>query len=273
MRSSVAAVLRAFDDGRDRAEFHRMWRMGISAGLTHPRILGTMHTFGGTTRAVHEHLLAGTRAGRDIATLVRARPELFEPFEASLLIMGDESGKLDPVLVSLGEFFERQYRMMLAVKKFLAYPMFVSLVAVWLLPLPLVFQGKVGAYFAAVAVAQAGWFFLGGSVLAGRAQAYQRRPGFVRARFARSLTLALSAGLPLGQSVRLAAGASGDPELVRHVARFDERTLVTQSLAVTLAGAQIVTPEFMAAVKVAESTGDLQTTLGRLAELYEDGFR
>jgi type IV pilus assembly protein PilC len=273
MRSSVAAVLRTFDDGRDRAEFHRMWRMGVSAGLTHPRILGTMRTFGGTTRAVHAHLLQGTKAGRDVATLVRARPALFEPFEAAMLIMGDESGKLDPVLAALGEFFERQHKMMLAVKKFLAYPMFVSLVAVWLLPLPLVFQGRTGAYFAAVALGQTAWFTLGGSVLAGRAQAYQRRPGFVRARFARALTLALGAGLPLGQAVRLAAGASGDPELVRHVARFDERTLVTQSLTVTLAGAHIVTPEFMAAVQVAESTGDLQTTLGRLAELYEDGFK
>jgi type II secretory pathway component PulF len=273
MKSSVAAVLRAFDDGRDRAEFHRMWRMGVSAGLTHPAILGTLRTFRGTTREVHAHLLAGTKAGRDVATLVRERRALFEPFEASLLIMGDEAGKLDPVLASLGEFFERQYKMMLAVKKHLAYPMFVSLVAVWLLPLPLVFQGKVGAYFASVAVAQAGWFFLGGSVLAGRAQAYQRRPGFVRARFARALSLALGAGLPLGRAVRLAAGASGDPELVRHVARFDERTLVTQSLATTLAGASIITPELMAAVQVAESTGDLRTTLGRLADLYEDGFK
>jgi type II secretory pathway component PulF len=273
MKSSVAAVLRASDDGRDRAEFHRMWRMGVSAGLTHPAILATLRTFRGTTREVHAHLLAGTTAGRDVATLVRERRALFEPFEATLLIMGDEAGKLDPVLASLGEFFERQYKMMLAVKKHLAYPMFVSLVAVWLLPLPLVFQGKVGAYFASVAVAQAGWFFFGGSVLAGRAQAYQRRPGFVRARFARALSLALGAGLPLGRAVRLAAGASGDPELVRHVARFDERTLVTQSLATTLAGASIITPELMAAVQVAESTGDLRTTLGRLADLYEDGFK
>jgi type IV pilus assembly protein PilC len=269
----VAAVLRAFDDGRHRAEFYRTWQLGLSSGLTQPAILGLLGPFTGATRALHAHLLEGAQGGRDIATLVRARPALFEPFEAALLVMAEESGTLDVVLASLADFFERQFKMMLVVKKHLAYPLFVSFFAIWIAPLPLVVRGQVPAYFAAVALGLLGWFAFGGSVLAGRAQAYQRRPAFVRARFARTLMLTLEAGLPLPRAVRLAAGASGDPGLAKHVARFDERTLGSQSLEATLTGAPALTPDLLGSLRVAERTGDFRTTLGRLAELYEDGFR
>ncbi len=269
----MAAVLRAFEDGRHRAELYRAWRVGLSAGLTHPAILVMISSLSGTTRAVHAHLLAGTRAGRGIAALVRARPELFEPFEAALLTLGDESGTLDRVLGALAAFFERQHRMMLAVKKQLAYPLFVSLAAVLIGPLPLVFQGRTPLYFAAAGLGLVTWFVLGGSLIAGRAQRYQRRPIFVRARFARALMMTIEAGLPLAQSVRLAADASGDPALAAHVARQGERALSTRSLEETLAGAPAITPDLLASIRVAERTGDLRTTLGRMAELYEDGFR
>lgn len=273
MRGSMAAVLRSFEDGRHRAEFYRGWRVGIAAGLTHSAILGTITSLGSTTRAMHAHLLAGTREGRDVAALVRARPELFEPFEAALLRLGDESGTLEQVLGALAAFFERQHRMMLAVKKQLAYPLFVSLAAVVLAPLPLVFKGQATAYFATAGLGVAAWMLLGGSVIAARAQRYQRRPMFVRARFARALMMTLEAGLPLARSVRLAADASGDPALAAHVARFGESTLGTQSLQETLKRAPTMTPDLLATLSVAERTGDFRTTLGRMAELYEDGFR
>jgi general secretion pathway protein F len=270
---SVAAVMRAFDDGRDRSEFYRGWRAGLSAGLTHPAILAQVHAGGGTTRAIRDHLLAGTRTGRDLASLIRAKPQLFEPFESALLRLGEESGRLEPMLAALAEFHFRQYKLILKVKRWMAYPMFVSLVAVLALPLPLVFMGRTNAYFVAAGLGLAAWFLAGGAVLARLAQRYQRRPGFVRARFARSLSLCIEAGLPLGRALPLAAEASGDPALVRHVGRFGERTLTSQSIGTTLRGAPVMTRELQSALLVAEQTGDFSTTLGRLADLYEDGFR
>ena len=273
MNASIAAVLRAFDDGRQRAELYRMWRVGIAAGLTHRATLEKAGHFRGLTAAVHAHLLTGVIGGKDLARLVRERPGYFEPFEAALLVMGDESGKLESVLGDLAAFFERQHRMMLVVKKHLAYPLFVSLVAIWIAPLPLIFRGQSRAYVATVVIGMLGWFFLGGAVLAGRAQAYQRKPPFVRARFARTLALTIGAGLPLPRALTLASGASGDPALVAHVKRIGERQLASQSLEATLTGAPGLTPEFHGAVRVAEATGDVRTTLLQLAELYEDGFR
>jgi type IV pilus assembly protein PilC len=270
---SLAAVLRAFDDGKHRAEFYRMWRIGVSAGLTHGTVLEKVGHLTGPTKEIHAHLAAGFRAGQDVSRLVRERPGLFEPFEAALLTMADESGQLEGVLGDLAAFFERQHRMMLVVKKHLAYPLFVSLVAIWIAPLPLLFMAQSRAYVAAVVVGMIGWFAFGGAVLANRARSYQRKPMYVRARFARTLALTIGAGLPLPRAIRFAAAASGEPALVAHVGRFDERRLASQSLVETLAGAPTLTPDFQGALRVAEETGDFRTTLGRLAESYEDGFR
>ena len=272
MNKGIAAVLRAFDDGRDRSEFYRGWRTGLSAGLTHPKILAEVTALGGTTREVRDHLLDGTRAGHDISRLVRQKPHLFEPFEVALLTMAEESGKLELVLGELADFHFRQFKLVLKVKKWMSYPMFVSLFAVVALPLPLVFQGRVTAYWLAAGSGLVAWFTLGGLVLARLAQRYQRRPAFVRARFARTLSACIESGLPLGRSVVLAADASGDAGLARHVRRQGDRQLAQQPLSVTLAGAPTVTPDFTGILLVAEQTGNF-APLRRLAELYEDGFR
>lgn len=270
---SLFAVLRAFDDGRDRSEFYRSWRAGVAAGLTHPAILSTIGPTRGLTAEARTHLLDGTTKGEDVARLVRRAPGHFEPFEAALLALGHESGTLEQTLGALGEFFFTQYRMMLAVRKRMAYPMFVGLVATFLAPLPLVFMGQARAYAAIVVMGLVAWATFGGTLLAGRAQAFQRRPEYVRARLARALATAIEAGLPLGRAATFAVRASGSPALIAHVRRFDERALTSQPLGKTLAGAPGITPEFASSLEVAERTGDYSTTLRRLAELYEDGFR
>jgi type II secretory pathway component PulF len=201
------------------------------------------------------------------------RAMYFEPFERALLAMGEESGKLENVLTHLADFHTRQYRLILKVKQWLAYPMFVSLVAVVLLPLPLVFQGRVSAYWTSVISGLIAWFFLGGVLLARLAQRFQQRPAYVRARFARTLAMCIAAGLALPRAALLAAGAAGHEALIGHVRAVGERRLGEQPLSVSLAGAPTLTPDFHGALLVAEKTGDYATTVGRLADLYEDGFR
>lgn len=240
--TTIRALLHSFDDGRDRAAFYRQWRVQLNAGMPQPSesVRRTMH---------------------------------FEPFERALLAMGEESGKLEDVLTHLADFHTRQHRLILKVKQWLAYPMFVSLVAVVLLPLPLVFQGRVSAYWTAALSGLALWFFLGGVLLARLAQRFQQRPAYVRARFARTLAMCIAAGLALPRAALLAAGASGHHALTQHVRAVGERRLGEQPLSLSLAGAPTLTPDFHGALLVAEKTGDYATTVGRLADLYEDGFR
>jgi type II secretory pathway component PulF len=233
---SVATVMRAFDDGRDRSAHYREWKFKVSSGM------------GGEA------------------------PTPLEPFERALLTMAEESGKLEEVLEHLADFHFRQYKLILKVKQWLSYPMFTSLAAIFIAPLPFVFRGLTSAYWATVVGGLALWFAAGGVMLARLARRYQMRAPFVRARFARTLSLCIDAGLPLGRSAVLAAEASADVGLIRHIRRFPERTLASQPLSVTLTGSPIVTPEFHGTLLVAEQTGDF-APLARLAAMYEDGFR
>lgn len=273
MNVGMAALARAFDDGRDRAEFYRGWRMGLHAGLSHPATLSTMRPRGATTAALHAALLAGTREGRDITAILRTAAHLLEPFEGAVLRMGEESGQLESVLHELAEFHTRQHRLILKVRKHVSYPMFVSLVAVVIGPLPLVFSGRGGTYLVTVALGLLAWLTGGALVFARLAQRYQQRPGFVRARFARTLALTIGAGLPLPRALTLSAEASAHAPLVARIKRLGERTLSGQSIAESLAGTVVMTPEFVGMLQVAERSGDFASSLGRLAQLYEDGFK
>jgi len=70
-----------------------------------------------------------------------------------------------------------------------------------------------------------------------------------------------------------AADAAADPALSAFVDRMNEHQLVAGSLAETFSSAPHMTADLIGALAIADGTGDFSTTLRRLAELYEDGFR
>lgn len=218
-------------------------------------------------------LLDGTRRGVGVAHLVRQGGAQFEPFERSLLSLGDESGSLEESLRLLAEFYARKHRLMLKVRKQMAYPLFIGICATVIAPFPLLYFGQVLAYLATVAVGLSAWAVAGGAVVLAVANRYGGTPAMVRARLARALATAIEAGLPLGRAIRLAADASADPEVLRFVQSVDERTLSGQPIVVTLAQCPHMSPDFLAVLQVAETTGDFRNSIARLADLYEDGFR
>jgi type II secretory pathway component PulF len=271
--SSAVAAWRSLDDGRHRAEFYRMWRAGHSVGFTHPRSLEVMGLRQSpATEAMRQWILAGTAQGRDLVTLMRTGSARFESFERGLLALGEESGRLDEALGMLAEFYTRKHRLMLWVKRQMAYPVMCGFAASFIAPILLLVFGHPAAYaFFAVSAATALALGAGGAITA-IAASYGRRPPLVRARMARALATAIEAGLALPRAVRLAAEASSDPDVVAYVGDRGERALATASLVDTLSRCPHMTPEFLAVINTAEVTGDY-TPLSRLADLYEDGFR
>jgi type II secretory pathway component PulF len=270
---SVMAAWRALDDGRHRAEFYRMWRAGYSAAFTHPKSLETMGPRqSALTEDIRGWVLAGTTKGRTVSDLVRAGGKRFEEFERALLTLGEESGRLDDALRLLGDFYMKKQQLMNAVKKQMTYPLFTGLAACFIAPLPLLVFGRTTAYMVA-AFGMAALLVAGaGSLVAGVAAAYGRKPPMARARMARALATAVEAGLGLPRAVRLAAEASANPEIQSFVSRQSEKQLASRSIAASLEGCPHLTPEFTAFVQTAEATGDF-APLARLADLYEDGFR
>ena len=257
MVTGAVAALRGLDDGRYRAEFYRMWRSAYAAGFPHPKALETIgprQTPG--AESVRLWLLEGTTRGQSVAELVRKGGRRFEVFEVALLTLGEESGRFEDALRLLGDFYSRKYRLMLWVKKKMAYPFFTALFACLIAPLQLLFLGHERLYFALAGSGVLTIVLGSGAIVAAVSEHYGRKPAMVRARMARALATAIEAGLPLPRAIRLAADASADKAVMAFVTQQRHLSLATQSIGASLAGCPHLTPDFVAILATAERTGD-----------------
>ena len=228
------AALRAARSGRDRAAYYREVNLKIRAGVSGP---------------------------------VAPWPGGPVPFEAALLKLGEESGHLEEITRLLSDYFAAEDRMVLKVINKAAYPMFVALAAAVIGPLPLIFRGHALAYLVIATAGTLLWAAAGGALLRGTVDRYLAQPKFVLGRLLRALTIAIEAGLPLGRAATLAADASGSPDIIAHVRGVGARAGASQPLAVTFRGCPFVPFTALAAMEVADASGDYGNTLRRLADL------
>jgi type II secretory pathway component PulF len=271
MPLTLAQAWNQLDSAKFKSEFYRMWYSGHHAGLEHPKALETMDDFhrSPTVARTRRWLLQGTKRRQALVTITRAKPELFTPFEAALLVLGEESGALEQCLKLLAEYFAAEDRLVLWVKQKMTYPMLNVLAATFIAPFALLFFGHTAAYLAIVVSGLTAEILAGGGLLLAAARWFQQRPRYVRGRLLRALTIAIESGLPLGRAVELAVDATANHAICAHVARFTREQLSTQPLSRTFAGCPVVPREMTAAMEVAEATGDYAGTLKKMAELYE----
>lgn len=234
--TSLAGALRAVRSGRDKSAYYRMWHLHQRSGLRRPDA---------------------------------AAPWPPVAFETALLALGEESGKMEEVLRLLADYFQAEDRMMQRVLKHATYPMFTALAATFIGPLPLIFLGKPGAYVVTVAGGLALWIAAGGGLLVAVTRRYLNQPDYVLARLLRGLTFAIESGLGLERATVLAAEATGNADVVAHVRRQGARARNTQTLAETFRGCPHVPFTAIAAMEVADRSGDYSGTLAKLAELHD----
>jgi type II secretory pathway component PulF len=200
------------------------------------------------------------------------RPAFFETVETALVSLGEETGRLDEMFAWLAGFFEQRYRDISRATGQAIYPLMVMLIAVLILPLPLLARGQRGAYVMTTILGVGAWLASAGTAFAALIARAMRKPHLVRARLARALATATGAGLPLDRIVNLGVAAADHPCVSAHVATMSVDRIRSQPLSRTFTGCPYVPVEMLAAMRVAEQTGDYRTTLTRLAQLYEDGF-
>jgi len=216
-------------------------------------------------------LLAGTKRRATLAQITTAKPELFLPFEAALLRLGEESGALETCLRLLADYFAAEHRLVLWLRKKLSYPTFQAFAAVVIGPLPWLFTGHPARYVVTAGGGVVALIVLGGVLLRAVARWYGARPKLVRARLLRALATAVEAGLPLDRAVALAVDAADSRPLRAHVAAQGAR-VGHQPLARTFEGFAALPREAIAAMHVAEASGNYGDTLTRLAALYDGDF-
>jgi type II secretory pathway component PulF len=272
--TTIGDARQAVADAAARAELYRMWVAGQRMGATHPHILEMMgpRAKSATVETLRQKLLEGTQDRRRIGSIISANRSLLQPFEAAVLAFGEESGTLEQSLSTLVTHFKAEHRLLSRVWSKLTYPLVVSLAFIVIGPLPLFFIGQSRLYWITVASGLAAWYGFGGTVITGLAATYANRPEFVLARLGRALAAGIEAGLPLDRVATLAAEATGHPLIIAHVKTQDVRQLATRPLSDVFSGCAVIPGEMIAAMQVAEVSGDFSGALRKLADLY-DPFR
>lgn len=233
---TVAAALRTVRAARDKAAYYRMWHVRERAGLPWP---------------------------------TEPSPHAPTPFETALIALGQETGTLEQVLALLGGYFTAEDRMALRILKRASYPVFTALFAAIIGPLRLLVDGHAAAWVVVTAGALGLWFTAAGGLLLRAVQGQLDQPRYILGRLLRALTFAVEAGLPLSRAAVLAAEATGNAEVIAHVRRVGAHAGATQPLATTFEGCPHVPFTAIAAMKVADASGDYAGTLKKLAELTE----
>ncbi len=274
MSLSLAAAWNELDVARYNAQLHGMWHTGFRAGLSHEKVFATVGEFrrSPTVERMRQQLLRGARQRRSLEETIREQRDLFIPFEAALLELGEEAGGLEEILQLLGTYFQTEHRMTLWVKKKMAYPMMNMVAAIFILPFPVLFFGDVTRYVLTVTAELFVAIAFGGTVLSAVARRFRDRPKVVLARLCRAMALGVESGLSLERVVKLAVDVAANRSIAEHVARIPLQQLRGQPLEKTFADLKMAPPEMLAALRVADETGNYGDTLEKLADLYDDGF-
>ena len=263
-------ALGELDAPRYRAELYRAWVTANSAGLSHTAALEALGVSGSpVTEEARRYLLVGMQQGKSVASLVKARPNLFDPFEGAVLSAGEENDTLPQSLRMLADVFSREFKRMNSIRLLMGYPIFIAVALSFVVALPALHRGW-RPYMVIVSLLLAGVLMLGGIAIALIAGAIASGTSMTRVRFARGLAVALAAGIPVGRSVRLSVDASKSSVLKAHIAKHAERELATMPLAVLFNGCREVPPAMLAQMSVADATGDYVHTMRRYADGLEE---
>jgi len=261
-----------------------------------------------TFQQVLDDIVERLETGVELSTAMRSHPKIFNNLFVSMVSVGENSGRLDLVFKQLSEYMERDLHTAKSIKSALRYPTFV-LIAISIamtiinikvipafagmfanfnaeLPLPTRILLNVSDFFVAY------WMYMLFVVIGGVAwfTNYIKTPDGSRwwgrkklriiivgdiieraslARYARSFSLMLSAGLPISNALELCARAIDNNYLgdkIRGIRTGIERG---EGLYQTHLVSGMFTPLVLQMISVGEESGQVDALLTEVAEFYE----
>jgi len=253
-------------------------------------------------------LREGLESGNELSTCMTRYPKVFDAFYVAMVRVGEFTGTLQEIFLRLFHHLEFEKFMREQVRSAIRYPAFVvitmavaiAIVNVFVIPafakayagfkadLPLITKGLIA--FSNFTVAY--WPVLLGLLiaLAFGFRFYVRSPrgrlwwdefklkipiagpiivNATLARFARSFALAIRSGVPAVQALTIVAGTVDNVYMGRKIDEMREGVERGESLRRTAAAAGIFTPMVLQMLTVGEETGELDTMMSEIAELYQ----
>lgn len=260
-------------------------------------------------REVLQEIINDLQQGRALSTALSAHPLAFPELYARTISVGERTGNLEDVLRQLAIYLEKEQALSRKLTNALAYPVFVLAVAVGVVVLMLTvalppmieliesFGGALPWPTRALIstshfVSAFGVYVLfGGLILAGASVWWVGQPGGRRmrdaailrlpvagsvilrgqlARFSRTASVLISAGLPLSEVIALAVQTTANVIVAEALERARVALLAGQGLSAPLAAEAFFPPLLSQMVRVGEETGTLEGNLQTLADFYEE---
>ncbi len=259
-------------------------------------------------REVLEQLLADVRGGAFLSAALESHGRLFSRFYRNMVKAGEASGALDAALERLAEFMERSRELRDSVLSALLYPMvlvgvgILSMAVILGLVIPKISEmfaeaGQHLPWFTQVVVAtggfvQAYWWAMALACVAlylfmrrqyADPSGRRRWDGWLlrlplvgaliarleAARFTRTLGTLLGNGVPLLDAIAIAKEVIANQVIADGIRRVAERVRQGEGLARPLTESRVFPPLAGHLMQVGEESGNLETMLMQLAQIYE----
>lgn len=270
---------------------------GLEASTSHPGVV-----------ALLQDVRASLDQGRELATAFSRHPKVFSTFYVAMTRVGELTGKLTEVFQRLSEHLEFELDIRARIKQALRYPtmviiaMGIALVIINLfvlpkfadvfahfkseLPLmtrillgfsgwtvkwwPLVLAGGIGAVLAwrnwvATASGRYTWdrfklkLPIAGDIVLKA----------TLARFARSFALASSSGVPISQAMTVVAQTVDNAYIGARIEQMRDGVERGESISRCATATGVFTPIVLQMIAVGEETGELDTLMTEIAQMYE----
>lgn len=247
-------------------------------------------------------------AGRELSAAMARHPKIFSPLFVNMIRVGETSGKIDEAFLSLHQYYERDKETARQIKAALRYPSFVLIAIIaavvilmmfvipkftqfyvkngLTLPLPTRIIMEVSNFMADY------WLLLAGAAAAGivmfsryigtelgRLWWDEKKTRFwavggivqrgVLARFARTLAMAMKAGVPVLQAINVTARAVGNEYMSVKIINMRESIERGESMLRAAARQEVFTPIVLQMIAVGEETGRMDEMLEEVAGFYE----
>jgi MSHA biogenesis protein MshG len=259
-------------------------------------------------RETLEEILRDLEGGRDLAGSLARHPKIFPPLYVNIIRVGEETGTLEASFRRLAEYMQQDQDMQDRIKAALRYPaivMCVIVVAIGVLTMfvipkfePLFKQLGDNIPWPTLAImsissfVQQYWYVvIGAAVLAalGLRRYVRTETGRLRwdtlklrlpiigklvhegslARIARSLSISMTAGMPVIQTLKIIAHAAGNHYMAERVGRLREAVERGEPISRAAASVGMFPPLVLQMLAVGEETGDISPLLDEVAGFYE----
>jgi MSHA biogenesis protein MshG len=270
---------------------------GLEASTSHPGII-----------ALLQDVRASLDQGRELGTAFARHPTVFSSFYVAMTRVGELTGKLTEVFLRLAEHLEFELDIRARIKQALRYPIMVIVamaialivINVFVLPkfadvfshfkteLPLMtrillgFSGWTVKWWPMVVAAGIGaalawrnWIATpGGRYTWDRFKLRLPIAGNIvlkatLARFARSFALASSSGVPISQALTVVAQTVDNAYIGARIEQMRDGVERGESISRCATGTGVFTPIVLQMIAVGEETGELDTLMTEIAQMYE----